>query len=81
VAALFGVCVKTVNKWVKRFQVQGAAGLIDRSSRRHRLRRPTAAATIERIAQLRRQRWTGKQMPKRSGSHPPLSAGFSPDLA
>ena len=32
-AASFGVCLKTVNKWVKRFQAQGAAGLLDRSSR------------------------------------------------
>jgi transposase len=59
VATSFGVCLKTVNKWVQRFQAEGPAGLIDRSSRPHRLYRPTPASIIERIAELRRQRWTG----------------------
>ena len=81
VAASFGVCVKTVNKWVKRFQAEGAAGLVDRSSRPHRLRRPTVASTIERIAQLRRQRCTGKQIAREVGVSPAPSAGFSPGLA
>jgi transposase InsO family protein len=62
VATAFGVCVKTVNKWVARFRAEGAAGLIDRSSRPHRLRRPTPAASVERIADLRRQRCTGRQI-------------------
>jgi transposase InsO family protein len=62
VATAFGVCVKTVNKWVARFQAEGAAGLVDRSSRPHRLRRPTPADSVERIGELRRQRWTGKQI-------------------
>jgi transposase InsO family protein len=70
VAAAFGVCVKTVNKWVKRFRAEGAAGLIDRSSRPHRLYRPTPAARIERIAALRRQRWTGKQIAQQAGVSP-----------
>ena len=70
VAASFGVCLKTVHKWVKRFQAQGAAGLIDRSSRPHRLRRPTPASTIERIAALRRQRCTGQQIAKEVGVAP-----------
>jgi transposase InsO family protein len=70
VAASFGVCVKTVNKWVKRFRAEGAAGLIDRSSRPRRLRQPTAASTIERIAELRRQRWTGKQIAQQVGVSP-----------
>ena len=39
VAAAFGVDVKTVNKWCARFQDEGAAGLVDRSSRPPRLRR------------------------------------------
>ena len=69
-AMAFGVCVKTVNKWVKRFRAEGAAGLIDRSSRPHRLYRPTPAASIERIAALRRQRWTGKQIAQQAGVSP-----------
>jgi transposase InsO family protein len=70
VAAGFGVAVKTVNKWVERFQAEGAAGLIDRSSRPHRLRQPTPDATLERIAALRRQRWTGDQIAKEVGVSP-----------
>ena len=64
VATAFGICVKTVNKWVARFQCEGSAGLVDRSSRPHRLRRPTPAASVAQIAELRRQRWTGKQIAK-----------------
>ena len=62
VAIALGVTVKTVDKWVERFQAEGAAGLIDRSSRPHRLRQPTPDTTVERIAALRRQRWTGDQI-------------------
>jgi hypothetical protein len=70
VATAFGVCVKTVNKWVARFQAEGAVGLIDRSSRPHRLYRPTPATTSERIAELRRQRATGKQIAQQVGVSP-----------
>ena len=62
VATAFGVCVKTVNKWAKRFHSDGAAGLVDRSSRPHRCYRATPEAVTGRIAELRRQRWTGKQI-------------------
>ena len=37
VATATGVDVKTVRKWVKRFQAEGLAGLEDRSSRPHKL--------------------------------------------
>jgi len=60
VATAMGVTTKTVGKWVARFAAEGAAGLVDRSSRPHRLYRPTPEATAERIEALRRQRWTGK---------------------
>jgi len=43
VATAFGVDGKTVAKWVKRFVAEGLAGLSDRSSRPHRLHRPTLA--------------------------------------
>src|SRR3954451_10781046 len=36
-----GVCPRTVRKWVERYRREGLAGLQDRSSRPHRLRRPT----------------------------------------
>jgi transposase InsO family protein len=62
VATAFGVCVKTVRKWAGRFAAEGLAGLQDRSSRPHRLRKLTAQATVERVAALRRQRWAGQQI-------------------
>jgi hypothetical protein len=49
-------------KWVDRHRREGLAGLHDRSSRPHRLRQPTPQAMVEEIEQLRRQRWTGKQI-------------------
>ena len=62
VAGAFGVSAKTASKWVERFRTEGPAGLEDRSSRPHRLRRPTPETVCARIVELRRQRWTGKQI-------------------
>src|SRR5215207_3722879 len=70
VAAAFGVTVKTVRKWVARFQVEGVQGLQDRSSRPHHLRKPTSAATVATIEALRRQRWTGQQIAAAVGVSP-----------
>ena len=70
IANTVGVCPRTVRKWLTRYREEGASGLLDRSSRPHRLRRPTAAAGIERIAQLRRQRWTGQQIASTVGVSP-----------
>ena len=70
IANTLGVCPRTVRKWLKRYQDEGAGGLLDRSSRPHRLHRPTPTASIERIAELRRQRWTGKQIAQTVGVSP-----------
>jgi transposase len=70
VAAAFGVTVKTVRKWVARFQTEGVEGLHDRSSRPHHLHRPTPAATVVTIEALRRQRWTGQQIAAAVGVSP-----------
>jgi len=67
VSAAVGICTRTVRKWVRRFRAAGLAGLQDRSSRPHRLRRPTPAATIAHIESLRRQRWTGAQIACETG--------------
>jgi transposase len=69
-ATAFGVCVKTVRKWVERFLAEGEAGLMDRSSRPHRLRQPTLQAVVEEIERLRRQRLTGKQIAAASAVSP-----------
>jgi transposase len=67
IAAAFGTTAKTVKKWVDRYQAEGLAGLEDRSSRPRRLREPTPLETVERIVELRRQRFTGKQIAKETG--------------
>jgi transposase InsO family protein len=57
-----GVCPRTVRKWAERYRREGDAGLRDRSSRPHRLYRPTPQTIVDEIAKLRRQRRTGKQI-------------------
>jgi transposase InsO family protein len=70
VASAAGVCPRTIRKWVARYQAEGLPGLCDRSSRPHRLRRPTPAEVVQKIEQLRRQRWTGKQIAAEAGVSP-----------
>ena len=70
VAEAAGVCPRTVRKWVDRYRREGLAGLQDRSSRPHRLRRPTPWTVVEEIERLRRQRWTGKQIAAETGVSP-----------
>jgi len=65
-----GVSRRTVHKWVARFEAEGFDGLKDRSSRPHRLYRPTPAAIVEQVEALRRQRWTGKQIAAELGISP-----------
>ena len=62
VAEATGVCLRTVRKWVARYRREGLAGLRDRTSRPHRLHRPTPQAIVEQVEHLRRQRHTGKQI-------------------
>ena len=67
VATAFGVCERTVRKWVARFRAEGSQGLQDRSSRPHTLHRPTPAPVVRQIAALRRQRCTGAQIAAQLG--------------
>ena len=70
VATAFGVCLKTVRKWIERFQAEGEAGLRDRSSRPHRLRSPTPKESVERIKVLRRERRPASHIAKEVGVSP-----------
>ena len=70
VGVAVGVCARTVRKWVARYRSEGLAGLADRSSRPHRLHRPTPAAIVEKVEALRRQRFTGKQIAVEVGVSP-----------
>jgi transposase InsO family protein len=65
-----GVRPRTVREWVARHCSEGLAGLADRSSRPHRLYRPTPAAIVEQVEALRRQRFTGKQIAAEVGVSP-----------
>ena len=65
-----GVCPRTAHKWLTRFRAEGAAGLTDRSSRPHRLRRPTSPDRVQEIIALRRERLCGKHIAKRLGVSP-----------
>jgi transposase InsO family protein len=70
VATAFGVDAKTVGKWVKRFEAEGPPGLEDRSSRPHKLHRPTPPETVDQVIALRRQRLCGQQIAKDTGVSP-----------
>ena len=66
-AACFNVTAKTAAKWVQRYREQGAKGLGDRSSRPHRVRRPTSEEMVARVEVLRRERWTGFRIARATG--------------
>ena len=57
-----GVCPRTVRKWLTRYEAEGVAGLADRSSRPHRLHRPTPQAIRDEIVALRLEKMPGKQI-------------------
>ncbi len=53
---------QTCSKWVKRYQAEGEAGLLDRPSAPHRVANRSDEQTIEAIAALRRLRFTGPEI-------------------
>lgn len=62
VAAALGVSERTGRKWIGRYEIEGPAGLVDRSSRPHRSPRQLNAALVQRIEKLRRRKWTSQQI-------------------
>jgi len=69
-AEAFGVCIKTVGKWIDRFLAEGLDGLKDRSSRPHRPRNPTPEAKAGDVIALRRQRLPGDEIARLCGLSP-----------
>ncbi len=61
------MCLRTVRKWVGRYQAEGRAGLLDRSSRPHRSPNKAPADIEARVAELRRRHWTGAQIAQQTG--------------
>lgn len=63
VAAEMGISRQCASKWVNRFRRYGELGLLDRSSAPRRQPTATAAETIVRIEQLRRERkWSARRI-------------------
>lgn len=67
VAKSFCVDRKTVRKWVRRFNADGPAGLVDASSRPRRSPGRIARGTAQRIVTLRRRRRTMEQIAQELG--------------
>lgn len=70
VAEAFGVSLRTVYKWQRRFREEGPRGLQDRRSAPLRLRHRTSAARERRVVALRQRRRTGWQIARRLGMPP-----------
>ena len=57
-----GVSDRTCSKWVKRYRVEGRAGLLDRSSAPRTIPHRTSDELVEAVAALRRLRMTGAEI-------------------
>lgn len=69
-ARRFNISAKTVAKWVRRFRVDGVAGLRDRSSRPLSSPSQTELATCDAVEALRRQRRTQAAIAAQTGLSP-----------
>ncbi len=60
----FGVSRRTAYKWIERFELEGPAGLADRSRRPHRSPGQTTEATERRVLAVRREHrvWGGRKI-------------------
>jgi len=67
VAYAFGVSPRTIAKWVRRFREEGSDGLLDRSSRPHRIPNGTPEDTVARVVALRQERMSGKTISRETG--------------
>ena len=70
-AAAAGVSVRCARKWVGRYRLEGARGLLDRSSAPHRVANRTPADRVALIVALRRLRMTAAEIAELLGM--PLS--------
>jgi transposase InsO family protein len=69
-AASFHVTPKTAAKWVRRYHREGAAGLLDRSSRPHRSPRATSSSQTALVVELRHQHRPAYQIARSTGLSP-----------
>jgi transposase InsO family protein len=66
-AAAAGVSERTARKWVARFNAEGEAGLLDRSSAPRRIPRRTSAERVGAIVALRKLRMTAAEIAEALG--------------
>lgn len=67
IAAAMGISRKCVRTWISRYEAEGEAGLVDRSSRPHTSPTKTSGGVEERIVELRRRErrgpsWIGAEL-------------------
>ena len=63
----FNLSRQSVGKWVRRFREGGREALLDRSSRPHCSPRCVSLELVNRVEQLRRERWTGVRIAQATG--------------
>ena len=66
-AAEFRLSRQSAGKWVRRYRESGIEDLRDHSSRPRRSPRSTSSELVERVGQLRRERWTGIRIAQATG--------------
>ncbi len=59
-AGAVGISRTTAHKWLRRWSLEGAPGLFDRSSAPHRVWNRTSARRVARIERLRRKKLPGR---------------------
>src|SRR5690625_1818066 len=70
-AERFGVSVTTARRWAERYRAEGAAGMVDRSSRPRRCPHRTPRRTERRVVGLRvSRRWGPARIAYHLGMHP-----------
>jgi len=69
-AAEFRVTARTVAKWVRRYQLEGPAGVYDRSSRPRCSPRATSPQLVLRVVELRRQQRPAYHIARATGLSP-----------
>jgi transposase InsO family protein len=69
-AAEFKLSRQSAAKWVRRFRLEGAAGLRDRCCRPHRSPRQVSAEQMAQVEAHRRQRWTGVRIAQQMALSP-----------
>src|SRR5712691_2250525 len=67
VACSLGISLRTVQKWLRRYRLEGRQGLQDRSSAPRGRPQPWSAAAVERVLQLRRRGLTGVAVARTCG--------------